>query len=405
MTQQTTLEYSKEQNEAIGLITEWYNYNEEKPFILGGYAGTGKTTLVSTIQRIFPRMVKIAYISYTGKASHVLRVKLKSTNSLRPVDYCGTIHSLIYKPKVEESSGNIISWDLKTKDEVEYDLLVVDEASMIGSDIYKDLKSYEIPILAVGDCFQLPPIEGTLNLMENPDFMLREIHRQSEGNPIIKLSMDIRSNGVIPPGMYGEKVAKVVGSKNKAVNNFLRNTNNFDTTLLLCGFNATRVKMNNYIRENLLKRTTSDPQKGDRVVCLKNNHFAMDTVIYNGSCGRIRYISDHGCYYEIEVVIDETPEVYHGPIDKTCFGNSSPEMNPTKVNRAVISASSLNVYAAKLDYFDYGYCLSVHKAQGSQANRVMVLEERSSYWDDEYWARWLYTAITRAQNQLLIVAR
>ena len=56
-----------------------------------------------------------------------------------------------------------------------------------------------------------------------------------------------------------------------------------------------------------------------------------------------------------------------------------------------------------IDYFDYGYTLSVHKSQGSEWNRVIVFEQRTKHWDDNYYARWLYTAITRAKNKLFII--
>jgi ATP-dependent exoDNAse (exonuclease V) alpha subunit len=57
------------------------------------------------------------------------------------------------------------------------------------------------------------------------------------------------------------------------------------------------------------------------------------------------------------------------------------------------------------DLFDFGYVLTVHKAQGSQAERVILLEERSPYMDQENWNRWLYTGITRAQRELFIFAK
>ena len=65
--------------------------------------------------------------------------------------------------------------------------------------------------------------------------------------------------------------------------------------------------------------------------------------------------------------------------------------------------SNINDYPEKsVDFFDYGYALTVHKSQGSQAKRVLLLEEPCSYWQGETWFRWLYTGVTRSEEELLI---
>jgi exodeoxyribonuclease-5 len=58
---------------------------------------------------------------------------------------------------------------------------------------------------------------------------------------------------------------------------------------------------------------------------------------------------------------------------------------------------------AEIDLFDFGYALTVHKAQGSQAQKVVLFEERFSKMDDETWCRWLYTGVTRAGEELYII--
>ena len=57
------------------------------------------------------------------------------------------------------------------------------------------------------------------------------------------------------------------------------------------------------------------------------------------------------------------------------------------------------------DLFDFGYALTVHKAQGSQARRVLLFEERFKQMNDEDWYRWLYTAVTRAEEELIIIGK
>ena len=58
----------------------------------------------------------------------------------------------------------------------------------------------------------------------------------------------------------------------------------------------------------------------------------------------------------------------------------------------------------ELDYFDYGYCISVHKSQGSEWNKVILFEQRTNRWNDDYYKRWLYTGITRAREKLMVVS-
>jgi len=58
----------------------------------------------------------------------------------------------------------------------------------------------------------------------------------------------------------------------------------------------------------------------------------------------------------------------------------------------------------ELDFYDYGYVTSVHKSQGSEWDRVILFEQRSKHWDDNFWARWLYTGVTRAINKIFIIS-
>jgi len=396
---------SKEQEAAKDSTLDWYFGSKQELFTLGGYAGTGKTTLLGYIRQQLPRTIKVAFCCFTAKAGSVLKCKLNESLSIRQTDFCGTIHSLIYKPIIDEETEKIIGWERKELTEVAYDLIVIDEASMVGELIYQDLASYGIPILAVGDCFQLPPIEGSLNLMDKPDIKLEKIHRQAEGNPIIRLSMDVRECGYIREGSYGGKAAKVIGTKHPLVKQFIGNTKSFSNTMILCAFNKTRVSINDGIRKTFGR--VGRPSSGERVICLRNNYNAQDCVIVNGAQGFITNIADANSHWEVQVKLDNEEGYYFGAIDKDTFGNDQPEFTTRKVQRfrLIPHLSVPEIEVGGLDYFDYGYCLSVHKSQGSQAERVMVIEERSSAWSPEYFSRWLYTAITRASDQLLIVRK
>jgi len=386
------IELSENQKSVLKSVLEWYK-KSEKPYItLGGYAGTGKTTLMgylSNILRDNEKKLKIAFCSYTGKASRVLQRKLKDTDSIYKYDYTGTIHRLIYRPEID-NNGEIVSWNRLPEEEFLYDLIIVDEASMVTSDIWNDLLSYNKPILAVGDHGQLPPIEGNFNLMENPNFKLEEIYRQEINNPIIKVSQLARKYGHIPIEQFSKTVKKL-DKKDRDTGEFLENFfESFNNdTMILTGFNYSRVKLNKGIRQ-LLGFETPTPSMGDRVICLKNNYMEN---IFNGMMGTIINVDEESLdgyeYYDSEIELDDEDFIYYGKISKSQFNEKS----------------TVNDVPDGIDLFDFGYALTVHKAQGSQASRVVVFEERFSKMDDEMWRRWLYTAVTRAIDELYIVGK
>jgi ATP-dependent exoDNAse (exonuclease V) alpha subunit len=93
---------------------------------------------------------------------------------------------------------------------IDYDLLIVDEASMVTQDIFVDMRSYGIPMLFVGDHGQLPPIsQDDFNLMSNPVVKLEEVHRFGNGSSLLDLSIMARNGDAIPFKRFDEKVAKV----------------------------------------------------------------------------------------------------------------------------------------------------------------------------------------------------
>jgi len=383
------LNLSKTQTEVISSILDWFSQSKYQYITLGGYAGTGKTTILGHItQRLHKRDkgIRIAFCSFTGKASRVLDRKLKESDAVFDTDYIGTIHRLIYRALVDENQ-NIIGWEKIPREELRYSLIVVDEASMVTQDIWSDLLSFDIPILAVGDHGQLPPISSSFNLMLEPELKLEEIFRQEEGNPIIKFSEIARKYGSLPFESLSTVVKKIRKSDEETQDILMDIFNTFDeNTMILCGYNRTRINLNKQIRG--LHFDSSTPQVGDRVICLKNNR-NMD--IYNGMTGTILDISKATLYgysfYDTEISLDFEKEPFWGKISIEQFNS------PTLVD----------LRREELNYFDYGYALTVHKAQGSQAKRVVVFEERFSKMDDQTYARWLYTAVTRAEQELYII--
>lgn len=382
-------ELSVKQNSILDNILQWYREHPSQYLTFGGYAGTGKTTMLGCLGQHLhkeKKNIKIAYCSYTGKASRVLQHKLRDAQSIFKSDYIGTIHGLIYKAICDEKD-NIIGWERKSSDEFDYDLIIVDEASMVTSQIWNDLLSYGVPVLASGDHGQLPPVEGSFNLMSNPALRLEEIFRQERDNPIIKASEIARRYGQIPFMNFSDNVRKM-SKKDEDTQEFISDKmSSFDDqTMVLVGYNRTRVDLNKGIRQ-LLEFESLSPMYGDRVICLKNN---PSMAIFNGMTGTILSISknDVGNFYDAEIALDGEEEVFSGPISVDQFGKSE----------------TLTQYLSEnMNLFDFGYALTVHKAQGSQAKRVILFEERFPQMTDDNWRRWLYTAVTRAEQELYII--
>ncbi|MCK5358767.1 MAG: AAA family ATPase, partial [Elusimicrobiales bacterium] len=255
------MELSNGQKTALNKLLKWHaNPDKNQSVTLGGYAGTGKTTLIAIFRKEISKLkenkkekkdkkIRVGFCSYTGKAAQNLKAIIKESGVSVSGDTISTIHGLIYNP-IESSNGIITGWT--KKEELERDLIIVDEASMVDGPIWNDLLSYNIPVIAVGDHGQLPPISGNFNLMEKPEILLTEIHRQAKHNPIIKISEFARKTGIIPPKEYGDGVAKYLRSDPEAQERSgeLLESYNKDT-MILCGYNSTRVKINQFIRASL----------------------------------------------------------------------------------------------------------------------------------------------------------
>jgi exodeoxyribonuclease-5 len=384
------VELSQDQEKALNRLLGWYQDPQRSRFItLGGYAGTGKTTLIAVLKNELVKInksIKFSFCSYTGKAAQNLKNKLKEAGALSVKDSVSTIHGLIYTPR-ENEAGHITGWD--RKDLLERDLIIVDEASMVDGAIWMDLLSYNIPIIAVGDHGQLPPISGKFNLMQAPEILLTQIHRQAQGNPIITVSEHARATGLVPPARYGAGVVKYLKEDCDAQEKSGELLECYSPdTLILCGYNNTRNKINQFIRANR-GYETPNPASGDRVICLRNNH---KKGVYNGMLGTIVSIAPaQKDWYQAEIQLDDREKPYEGLIYAPQFGAKT-GVNFTKDRKLAMIG----------DLFDFGYALTVHKAQGSQARRVVLFEERFAQMDDEMWRRWLYTGVTRAEEELYL---
>jgi len=254
--------FSPQQDEALKAVSRWLKEGRTPVFRLFGYAGTGKTTLA----KHFAENVdgEVLFAAFTGKAAQVLRSR-GATNAR-------TIHSLIYRPRGEETVEDEETGKTSVAPMFSINrqsplakaaLIIIDECSMVDEQLGKDLMSFGTPILVLGDPGQLPPVSGGGFFTEQePDYLLSEIHRQAKDNPIIHLAMDVREGREIMRGDYGS--AQVI-SKSEVTQSLV-----LEADQVLVGTNRTRRRYNQRLRE--LKGFSADyPQSGDKLVCLRND--------------------------------------------------------------------------------------------------------------------------------------
>ena len=406
------MELSKEQDIVLKYILDQmrkYRYDLPEGLrggtfqtIVSGYAGTGKTTLLSylrkEINKLFPRL-SVAFITYTGKASSVLKLKLETNN-------VNTIHGLIYKPEVRWDKRLqchvIVDWKLKKSDEIYNDIIIIDEGSMVSKKIWLDLQKFSKSIIVMGDHGQLPPIGDSFSLMKTPDFKLTEIHRQALDSPIIALSKFVRENGYIPFNRVFSKEVFKLSWNHKSCKKLWDEKVVFDENLIvLCAFNSTRTELNQKIRKKL-GFSEKIPGPGERVVCLQNDHVRG---IMNGQISTLMWLmpEDYGLY-RMTLDIDGYPDPTECIASNKCFGEVVYTLHDKDMEKSPQYKYAKRKGILPIDYFDYGYAMSVHKSQGSEWNKVILFEQRTKKWDDEYYTRWLYTAITRSREKLFVIS-
>jgi len=405
----TKIKLSKEQERTAENILDWVDGSKEgnfSDFVLAGYAGTGKTTLIGHVSRKLHEhnvYYSIGFLAYTGKAALVLGNKLRSAEAFMPLDHVGTIHSLVYRFAGYEGETLRPMFDPK-EPQATYRprLLIVDESSMVTEEMYDDIKKLHIPVLFAGDPGQLPPVNGAVkDLFTSPSAVLQTIHRQAAGNPIIQLASAIRKGEAIPKGVIAPCVARLARNHPdsiEAVKYMRQHATDLDS-IFLCHLNATRVRLNMDCRKEL--GFEGDPKVGDRVVCLQNN---KSTGVLNGQFGMVREIDvefSDTCY---QMTIDmEAGELVKTIVYKKAFNQAKHERSKFEINndRETYKALRGSGTQDKVDLFDYGYAISVHRSQGSEWKRVVLYNEHRK--DSAEYRKWLYTGVTRASERLLIL--
>ncbi|WP_149539282.1 ATP-dependent DNA helicase [Siccirubricoccus phaeus] len=425
-----TVTPSPQQAAAIAAIVEWYRHGrgQQQVFRLFGFAGTGKSTITAAaIQALgLDPMARdgggaggVLFAAFTGKAALVM------TRKGTPAS---TIHSLIYRVSeatpeeiarvekelfdLQRGLGRMASAErafaetqirrlelrladihrptflLNDQSRVrDADLIVLDEVSMVGPEMAADLLAFGKPILVLGDPGQLPPIKGAGAFTQAaPDVMLTEIHRQAGESAIVRLATLARQGIEIPPGAHDEHVWKLP-------RNAIAPAQMLRGGQVICGRNSTRLWLNSAIKAAAGFPAVYPEGRAEKIICLKNRH---DLGLVNGMFVSLAEVRDEGrLAFSATVTTEDGTAIagrhrfYKGHYDDHVRPEPDRARQDWRELRGLVETS-------------WGYAITCHKAQGSQWENVVVYDDGLSRTAEDR-ARWLYTAITRAERGLVLL--
>ena len=409
---------SDAQAKAIADIADWFNHRirDRQVFRVYGYAGSGKTTI--TRHAIAELGLEegsggVLYGAFTGKAALVMT---------RKGTLASTIHSLIYrvseateaeiekvrkdiagikariagldstKRLLEESRLRSLELRLDDAHKPRFvlndqsavrdaKLIVLDEVSMVGDEMARDLLAFGKPILVLGD----------------PDVMLTEIHRQAGDSAVIRLATMAREGRSIPYGRHDAFVWKMRRS-DVGPEQMLRGGQ------VICGRNATRLQLNNAMKraagyESIYPTGEVRSGTSEKIICLRNRN---DLGIVNGMFLTLGEVRDENETSFSATIRTEDGDIVGGRADKPerhfiykGHFDDHVEADPDRGRRDHWTRRGL-IEAV------WGWAITAHKSQGSQWGNVLVYDDGLGRTAEDR-ARWLYTAITRAERGLVIL--
>ena len=443
------------QDIALQLLAKFVlSTNKNETFLLKGYAGTGKTTIVGSLVKNLSKVKKRSVLlAPTGRAAKVI------SNYSNKQAF--TIHKKIYFPKSEKGSVSFTLQQNKHRDTI----FIVDEASMIP-DINQDSKLFEngsllddlmqyvysgnnCRLLLIGDSAQLPPVHLDISpaldalLLENQynreviKLELDEVVRQQKDSGILENATKIRErlddelyeafkfSGVNFPDIIrpvdGQEIMDAINDSYAALGN--------EDTVIIVRSNKRANLYNQSIRERILFQE-SELSAGDYLMVVKNNYFWVDNTseagfIANGDIVEVLEIFAFKELYgfrfaEVKIRMVDYPNMK--PLETVLLldtlTSESPSLTYDESNKlyqevmkdyATEKSKYKKFLAVKNNkYFNalqvkFSYAITCHKSQGGQWNTVFVEQPYLPNGIDKEYLRWLYTAVTRAREKLYLI--
>ena len=449
-----------EQEKTLEMIADFLiSCNDRRVFMLCGYAGTGKTSLVAALVKTMTQLERhCVLLAPTGRAAKVFSSYSGKSAS--------TIHKWIYRQKSILDSSQFVLMENRAVNT----LFVVDEASMITNDggggfgsgaLLDDLVEFVYSgtgcsLLLLGDTAQLPPVGEVLSPALSPDYLrsmfldvayveLTQVMRQLEDSGILlnaTMLRDVISRGEegIPPlikfngfadisPVYGDGLIEAIEGSYSSVG--------IEDTIVLCRSNKRANVYNDGIRRRILYRE-EELNRGDMLMVVKNNYYWREVLgkedkelldkidfIANGDMAEIirvggveemygfrfaevtlSLVDYEDCEVDVMIMLDtltsESPSLTREESERL-FNAVWEDYPEFKSKRKRMEAVRSNPYYSALQV-KYGYAVTCHKAQGGQWRNVFVdqgyvTEEMMT---SDYY-RWLYTAFTRATEKLYLV--
>lgn len=445
-------EPNKDQESFFASLSRFLVLETEKPmFVLSGYAGTGKTTSIKTLVSVLPKIkYKYVLLAPTGRAAKVIS------------SYSGqkayTIHKKIYKQENDPVDG-ILSF-VRQENYHKRTVFIVDEASMISNStaygqrsLLTDLIQYvfeksDNKLILIGDEAQLPPVHESTSPALNLEllktnystnvqaYFLKDVVRQKKSSGILYNATMLR-NGLRMQDFQPKfdtssfrDLFKMTGEKFEDGLRYAYDKFGEENSIVICRSNKNANMYNQFIRKTLLFRD-EEIEVGDKIMIVRNNYFWLGEdseigFIANGDFAEIRKARGieeiHGMRFcdlelkfidypdqpnvEVKVVMDTiysdgpsmSTENYRALYESVCSDYAD---IPKKIDRikAIRNDKYLNALQVK-----FAYAITCHKSQGGQWNAVFLdqgYQNPETSKDDQ--TRWLYTACTRASEELYLV--
>lgn len=393
--------------------------NETRIFLLNGEAGTGKTFMLQQYIDLLKTVnIKTSLVAFTGKAASRMQ-ELTGENAC-------TIHRLIYEYNLtrdlfydQDEEQKEFDENKSVKAAINSQALIIDEYSMLSTDMIKDLLSLNKMLIFSGDLNQLAPIKEEIvshkkfcelaNKESIPCVVLTDPVRQSLDNPILSTARKIKA-GLSNLGKYftfnpynESEYVKVIGSKEElewSIQLFA-----FPENIIICTTNEMCKDINTKVRRANKFKDLLNP--GEKIIITRNN---KDEKVYNGESYEVLEVKEPvtrcGIRY-LPVVIDKnTGSKNTTQLRQLIWLSIDRLLDPGwkwQVDRDLPEKDKYEQYGIlkSLVYANYGYAITGHKAQGSEWESVYIIYKKSSYFGN----RWLYTALTRAKKRCIIRIR